>query len=133
MNIKEVLENNPELKPDLFIRGFLITDKQLATDAFPFYSNWITEKHGKYYFMAHFLTGMHIIEKHGSIFFLMGHAYDPFAMEWKEENILSRIADVAGTEEYFERINDLTGVFVFGDVINGVIRYLVDPSGMQSA
>ncbi len=31
-NIKEVLLSNPELKKDLFIRGFLITDKKLETD-----------------------------------------------------------------------------------------------------
>ena len=30
-----------------------------------------------------------------------------------------------------ERVNDITGVFVFGSVVNGKLEYLVDPSGMQ--
>ena len=33
-----MLEKNPQLKKDLFIRGFLITDKRIKdTSTFPFY------------------------------------------------------------------------------------------------
>lgn len=36
-----MLEKNPELKKDLFIRGFLITDKKINdVSGFPFYGNW---------------------------------------------------------------------------------------------
>lgn len=130
-----MLDKNPGLKQDLFIRGFLITDKKVNNlDEFPFYGNWKLEKHGGFYFMGHALAGMHIHEtESGQIFFLMGHAYNPFTKEHEEEKILSHIAEAYGTEEYMERIHDLTGVFVYGSVVNGVIEYLVDPSGMQSA
>lgn len=63
----------------------------------------------------------------------MGHAYNPFTREYKEEKILEYIAEAYGTNEYMERINDITGVFVYGSIINGKLEYLVDPSGMQSA
>ena len=79
--IKEVLLSHPELKKDLFIRGFLITDKEISTDEFPFYGNWRTERHSGYYFMAHEKAGMHILDKGNKTFFIMGHAYNPFTME----------------------------------------------------
>lgn len=130
-----MLEKNPELKKDLFIRGFLITDKKIEGLAeFPFYGNWRVEKHAGYYFMAHVLTGMHVYETHtGDTFFLMGHAYNPFTMEIDEGKILKYIAASYGTSDYMERVNDITGVFVYGTIIDGKLSYLVDPSGMQSA
>ena len=131
----DLLDKNEELKQDLFIRGFLLTNKKIEeTDDFPFYGNWKVEKHGKFYFMSHRLTGMHIYtDKQNRIFFLFGHAYNPFTMEYREENILRFIAQAVETPDYIERINDLTGVFVYGHIIGDKLEYLVDPSGMQSA
>lgn len=130
-----MMEKNPQLKKDLFIRGFLITDRKIENvEGFPFYGNWTVKECGGYFFMGHTLTGMHIYEKEdGKVFFLMGHAYDPFNMEYEENKILAYIAEAHGTDDYMERINDITGVFVMGAVVNGIIEYLVDPSGMQSA
>lgn len=130
-----MLKKNPELKKDLFIRGFLITDHKIENlEEFPFYGNWKVEEHGGFYFMGHALTGMHIYEtEDGKVFFLMGHAYNPFTMEYEENKILKHIAEAYGTKDYIERINDITGVFVYGSVVDGVLEYLVDPSGMQSA
>ncbi len=134
-NFLDMLERNPRLKEDLFIRGFLIADKQPEhMDKFPFYGNWRIQAHGGWYFAAHALAGMHIhIDDAGKVFFLMGHAYDPFSMTHKETVILERIAEAYGTEACMERVNDLTGVFVLGSVVDGTLRFLVDPSGMQSA
>ena len=130
-----MLEQHPHLKKELFIRGFLITDRKIEDiDAFPFYGNWKVEEHDGYFFMAHLLTGMHIKrDAEGRVFFLFGHAYDPFAMKTDEDKILSRIALSYGTCEYEARIADLTGVFVIGSLVDGVLQYRVDPSGMQSA
>ena len=131
----DFMQQHPELQEDLFIRGFLITDqKQENLQKFPFFGNWRQEHHGNYYFLAHKLTGMHIYEDgRGRCFFLMGHAYNPFTMEYKEENILRHIAAAYGTDDYMERINDLTGIFVYGDLADGVMHFLVDPAGIQSA
>lgn len=130
----QMLNRNPELKQDLFIRGFLVTDQKInTTDEFPFYGNWRCEHHGGFYFYVHKLTGMHVCsDERGDCFFLLGHAYDPFTMETDENIILKHIAESFGTPEFMERINDITGVFVFGDIVDGAIHYLVDPSGMQS-
>ena len=130
---KTMLDKNPSLKRDLFIRGFLITDRKIDDlSVFPFYSNWKREKHGGFYFLAHYLTGMHVVEKDGKVFFIMGHAYNPVTMEISEEKILNHIAEAYGTEEFIERINDITGVFALGCICGGKVEYLVDPSGMQS-
>ncbi len=130
----EQLESHPEFKKDLFIRGFLITNyEELELSEFPFYGNWKIKKHGEYSFVAHKLTGMHIFERDNNVFFIMGHAYNPFTMEHDEINILEFVSEFYGTPEYIEKINDLTGVFVMGNIINGKIEFLVDPSGMQSA
>lgn len=131
----QMLDRNEKLKKDLFIRGFLLTDRKIENlKEFPFYGNWKLEKHGRYYFMAHALTGMYVYEKEdGKIFFLFGHAYNPFTMEIDEMNILEYIAECYGTEDYMERIHDITGVFVYGSLVDGAVEYLVDPSGMQSA
>ena len=130
-----MLEKNPQLKKDLFIRGFLITDKRIKdTSTFPFYGNWKIKESSGYYFMAHNLTGMHLyVTEEGNTFFIMGHAYNPFTKEYEEEKILAHIAEAYGTSEYMERVNDITGVFVYGSIVNGRLEYLVDPSGMQSA
>lgn len=132
---KTMLETHTELKKDLFIRGFLVTDNNnLNLREFPFYGNWKSEKHGKYIFLSHELTGMHIYEdEKGRCFFLLGHAYNPFTMEYEEDLILKRIAEAYGTNCYIHCINELTGVFVYGALIEDKIYYLVDPSGMQSA
>lgn len=131
----QTLENHPELREDLFIRAFLITDKRIEDlQMFPFYGNWNVTQCGNYFFMGHKLTGVHIHPVgNGDCFFLMGHAYDPFAMEHEEEKILARLANAYGTDGYMKIVNDLTGIFVLGAVVNGELSYLVDPAGIQSA
>lgn len=132
---REMLEQHPQLKQDLFIRGFLITDRQIDNLwDFPFYGNWQEEVRGGWHFLTHPLTGCHIYEDdQGRVFFLMGHAYDPFAMEHEEQKLLVRLAKAYGTDAWMDRIHDLTGVFVLGWIVDGVLEFLVDPAGMQSA
>ncbi|MBQ7999934.1 MAG: hypothetical protein IJ298_01790 [Ruminococcus sp.] len=132
--ITKMLNNRTELQKFLFIRGFLITSKDIPdTNVFPFYGNWKKEKHGNYWYMAHNLTGMHIYEDNGTVFFIMGHAYNPFTMEHEEQAILRRIAQSYGTDSYISCLNELTGIFVAGVAKGNEIEFHVDASGMQSA
>lgn len=132
---KQKLDNKKDLQKYLFIRGFLISDKDIVDmDSFPFYGNWKKEKHGEYWYMAHSLTGMHIYEdESGKVFFLMGHAYNPFSMEHEELDVLKRIAKSYGTDDYITRINEITGIYVTGVADGKSIEFHVDASGMQSA
>lgn len=132
--IKDVLKNNKDLQKHLFVRGFLITNKEIKDTAdFPFYGNWKSEKHGNFYYMAHNLTGMHIYEDNGKVFFIMGHAYNPFTMEHEESAVLKRLADNYNTKSYIDCLNELTGIYVAGVADGDKIEFHVDASGMQSA
>lgn len=134
-HILKTLEQHPELKSDLFIRGFLITDSsEIQTEAHPFYGTWVSKKVGDFQIISHPLTGCHLYQKeNGCTYFLMGHAYNPFTMQHEESVILQHIAEAQNEDEELSRINDLTGVFVMGKITNGKVSFLVDPSGMQSA
>ncbi len=133
--IKKLLDERVDLQQFLFIRGFLITDKEITDiKSFPFYNNWRQEKHGEYWYMAHNLTGMHIYTANDNkVFFLFGHAYNPITMQHDELEILKYLSENYKTDRYVECLNELTGIYVAG-VANGTeIEYHVDASGMQSA
>ena len=133
--LKNILNKREDLQKFLFIRGFLIADKEITnTSEFPFYNNWRKEKHGEYWYMAHNLTGMHIYNSEdGKVFFLFGHAYNPITLQHDEEEILKYIAENYNTPKYIDCLNELTGIFVAGVADGKKIEYHVDASGMQSA
>lgn len=133
--VKQLLRQQPDLGGNLFIRGFLITTHaSYNPDVFPFLGNWKQHRFGHYSIWAHKQAGVHLYpDAAGNCFFLLGHAYDPFAMDLDEDSILRRLAAVYGTAAFMERVNDLTGVFVLGVLSDRGAEYLVDPSGMQSA
>ena len=46
-NFISMLEKHPQLRRDLFIRGFLVTEHDISDmEQFPFYGNWRKEQHG---------------------------------------------------------------------------------------
>lgn len=132
--LKEALDQRPDLQKFLFIRGFLVSDKKIENlDSFPFYNNWNEEQKDGYYFYTHNKTAVHFASNDKVTLFLLGHCYDPFLMEIEEEKILADILNDYGTDKYYERISEITGVYVTGAIEDGKIKFSVDPSGMQSA
>lgn len=132
--LKEALDKRPELQKFLFIRGFLVSDKRIESlTGFPFYNNWNEAQKDGYYFYVHNKTGVHFASKGNVTLFLLGHCYDPFLMEIDEEKILADILNDYGTDKYYDKISEITGVYVTGAIENGQIKFSVDPSGMQSA
>lgn len=132
--IKTLLDENKKLRDYLFTRGFLITTREIEnTQDFPFYGNWKSRRYGNFLFMAHNLTGMNFYETKDKLFFIMGHAYNPFTMQIDESEILKHIAESYGTDNYTDRLNELTGIFVMGVMHNDTVEFHVDASGMQSA
>ncbi len=132
--IKRILEENKDLRDFLFIRGFLVSNKNdLNLQDFPFYGAWDSKEICNTFFYIHQKTGFHFYEKDNKACFILGHAYNPFTMEIDEDRILERIFSYIGKEEFYSFLDELTGVFVFGVIENDKITYIVDPSGMQSA
>lgn len=132
--LKEAIAERPDLQKFLFIRGFLLTDKKIENlDDFPFYGNWNETQRDGYYFYTHNKTSVHFASNGKVTLFLLGHCYDPFLMEIEEERILADILKDYGTDKYYDRISEITGVYVTGAIENGQIKFSVDPSGVQSA
>lgn len=130
--IQEMLERNPDLRENLFIRGFLVTTNDSVPEAgFPLYGTWKHTIWNNLHFYTHPLTGFHMLEVGNTLYFLLGHAYNPFTMEIEETSILQRLSDAR--TDFYDRLDELTGVFVLGMAQNGTVTYLTDPAGMQSA
>lgn len=134
LELKKIVEDNNDLQEYLFYRGFLLTNKKdIDLEAFPFYGKWVVHKIGLFKIITHPKTGVHYIEKNGKIYFILGHAYNPFTMAINEIAELENIADRDIEENVQNAIDELTGVFVFGVIDNDTVCFQVDPSGMQSA
>ncbi|MCH5186978.1 MAG: hypothetical protein J1F63_01145 [Oscillospiraceae bacterium] len=130
----KMIQEKPELQKYLFVRGFLLTDRyDLKINEYPFMGHWSTKSVGRYTAYVHEQQKVTTYSCEDKTFFLFGHAYNPFSMEYHEEKVLERIALSYGTDDYQGRIDEMTGIFVYGVVGDKGIEYIVDPSGMQSA
>lgn len=134
-DIKAVLAENPHLQQYLYVRAFLLADRDdLDLEQFPFLGNWKKQTlKNRFVAYTHKWQSVTAVERGNRTFFLFGHAYNPFTMQHREEEVLNRIADSYGTEDYQDRIDEITGLFVYGVIGDDGVEFLVDPSGMQSA
>lgn len=132
-NLKIMLDKRSDLQKYLFCRGFFLTNRSVDLSEFPFYGHWTGRPIGEYTAYTHELQKVSVFEEEDKSFFLFGHAYNPFTMEIEEEKILERIANAYGTADYWDRLAEITGVYVYGVVEGKNVEFLVDPSGMQSA
>lgn len=129
--IQEMLERNPDLRENLFIRGFLVTEEAQNESGYPFYGAWIHHKWNQYHVYIHpAQTFYSAIGKNGACF-LIGHAYDYVSMEIDERDILQRVADC--TEDRLQILNELTGVFTVGWLEENRLVISADCAGMQVA
>ena len=133
--LKTMLEQKKNLRKYLFIRAFLLSSSgDINLDEFPFYGNWKQEKlDDTYYAYVHNTQHIHYVNADGKTFFLFGHAYNPFTMEIDENKILERIAEHYNTEKYWDFVDEMTGLFVYGVIDENGVHFINDPSGMQSA
>ncbi|MCI8483238.1 MAG: glycosyltransferase [Lachnospiraceae bacterium] len=133
-SLKNMLDVRLDLRDYLFRRGFLLTNRDnILENEFPFYGNWKKTKLGSMYAYTHPKTNLSYYEKKDKIYFLFGHAYNPFTMESNETKELEYIGQKEEQGCMQDAIDELTGVFVFGCIFKDRVRFQVDPSGMQSA
>ncbi len=131
--LSEELDKKPELRKFLFIRGFLVTDDDsIKEEGFPFYNSWNHTTVSGYQFYTHPLTGCHTYSDGNVTGFILGHAYNPFTMEIEEEKLLAHIVEHYGKDDFYQYVNEITGVFVLGMIKDGKLLVLADPSGIQS-
>lgn len=133
MNLKQQLDNKPELQKHLFEKGFLITDNDFSNciNTYPFYGNWVIHRIGNYYFYTYKTLDLFIKESNGIALFLVGHAYNPFDMEYDENAILERLISL-DDKDFWKYEADLTGVYVMGIICSdGSITHWSDCAGMR--
>lgn len=122
------LQKRPEYKEYLYSRGFLITtDKSVDLNKFPFFNSWREISYGKYRFLVHSKKNMYVYETDKKLYFLIGHAYNPFTMEWSETDILKRMSQ----GDFWKGTNELTGIYCCGYVDEDKIEFTSDAAGQQ--
>ena len=131
----KALDAKPEIRKHIFEKGYLIVNKGKISESrlsnYPFYNNWNKTVIGDFDFFVYDSVDLFRYEHDGKTFFLIGHAYNPYTMESREEPILKEVADSYGAERYFDKIDELTGIFIMGVVEGDKIEFLLDASGMQ--
>ena len=130
--LKDILDQRMDLQQFLFRKGFLISDNtELDLTLFPFYNNWRTVKHGNFFIYTHKDVSLFTYIENNDMYFLIGHAYNPFSLEIDENCILRRIAEECKNGGRPEYIDELTGVFILGKTDGTTITVELDCSGMQ--
>ena len=136
--MKKELDAKAEYRDRLYCRGFLISDqRQENLSEYPFYGNWNEYSYSSgskvFYFYTHKYVELFTHEADGILFFLVGHAYNPFTMKYLEKDILADLASALrkGEESFWEAESELTGVFCLGFIRSGELTASTDASGMQ--
>lgn len=113
--IKDRLDRERKYRSSLFCRGYLVTTAALKCEnTYPFYGLWRRLHIGNYDIYVHPEGSVYSAEKDGRAAVLIGHAYDPFSGELREEILLGKLLSAAqrGERAFFDAADELTGVFV---------------------
>lgn len=130
--LKDILDTKPHIQKHLFEKGYLITDADIKnTNEYPFYGNWNKTTVRNYDFWVCNGVRLYTCEAECGTVFLIGHAYNPYTMDYDENIILNKIAESYPNNNHINIIDELTGVFIAGIVTTEGIEFLLDASGMQ--
>lgn len=133
--MQQLLEQYPQYREKLYCRGFLLTNQEkVDIEGYPFYGNWKKEHlMGNFNFYVHKDATAYTFLEEGRLFFLVGHAYDPFRMLTDEVVILQGLAEALkqGEEMFWDAESNLTGVFCLGYIESDRVVYTTDCAGMQ--
>ena len=134
LEMKKELDNNEKFQIRLYCRGFLITDKKQAyLSEYPFYDNWNESFFNGFYFYTHRFVSLYTFESENTLVFLIGHAYNPFTMKYKEKELLEDLAEALkkGEGDFWKKESELTGVYCLGFINQNGITVTTDCAGMQ--
>lgn len=140
--IKEILEKNSEYRDKLFIRGYLITDKDYSDNMndYPFYSNWKNSNLGKsktglyLNLYVHKKLESYSFQKDNITVTIIGHAYNPFSMIDDENSIIEDLYNSykSSLSDFFSAVSELTGIHVIIVNDNGNLITLQDCGGIKT-
>lgn len=132
--IKQLMDENPCLREKLFARGFLFTTAPALAHEYPFYGLWNKTEICSATLLVSPQQSWYIHRSGEYTMILVGHAYDPFAMEADENKILEGLCN--GLQYAFaaftEKLNQLTGVFTLIWMTEKTVYVVGDATGMQT-
>ncbi len=133
-DVRQVLEEYPQLRSKLFARGFLFTDASVDEEIYPFYGLWSKTSVAGYYLLVAPNQHYFISIEDACSMILVGHAYNPFSMQSNENEILVSLQKALqeGEQSFRNELNDLTGVFTLIWIKDGCVYVVGDPTGMQT-
>ena len=132
--MQQKLNEKPYIQEKLYINGFLITDQNIEiSDGYPFYGNWSMEQAGCFQIYTHKNAVLTTHRENETVYFMVGHAVDPFDHLSDETAILTKLSAAyrEGIDSYFKAQNDLTGVYCTGFIHGNELYLTNDCAGMQ--
>ena len=141
--MQNLLERYPHCQGALYSRGYLISSRLFSTkelESYPFYSNWKTATLGSMrdgktlYVYCHYLQDYHSYSEPGLDICIVGHAYNPFNLQYNEQEILQDclLAYRDSRRQFFDKVSELTGIHLIVVNDNGTLLVLQDCAGMKS-
>lgn len=129
--IKNIVEKMPQHKEKLFMRGFYFTNSKIKENKYPFYNQWKKITIDNFTIMHHkkqscYFTDTPVQDKK---LILIGHAYNPFTMEYDETTILNKLLKMT-EENFWKTFNELSGVFCLIIIKDNIVKCIGDPTGM---
>ena len=119
----------------LYTYGFLLTDDAEADIACIGLDRnlWNVRNIGEMSLFTHPTVTVYVYEGESRTFLLLGHAYNPFTMESREEDILARLDSMYGSNNYLDYFDQLTGMFFYAVIEGKTITALSDCAGEYGA
>ena len=131
-DIESLLNKNTELRECLFARGYLVTnDNSIDANEYPFYGQWNYEEVGNYRVFIHKNERFFVYREAKKKLLIIGNAYNPVSMKWKEEELLKELASTSTEDGFYNEINNWTGAFVLFVIDDNGLSVLTDASSMK--
>ena len=135
-DLKRELDQTVDCQNLLYRRGYLISNRSdFSLQEYPFYGNWSSVQINDFFYAyIHKDQHLYMRRKDGMTAVLIGHAYNPFTMQYDENEILDRCLSAwqNSREQFFSVINELAGIHVIGIFSEQNALMVQDCIGMKS-
>ncbi len=114
-------------------KGFLILNEGECYCLPEFIKKWNKQVLNGFSFYIHPKQNLYFAEHKGKIYFLIGHAYNPFTKCIDEQKIILEWIASEGIngEAVEDYINSLTGIYIMGKIDGSTLSVLLDCAGMM--
>ncbi|MDD5923654.1 MAG: hypothetical protein PUC88_02560 [Clostridia bacterium] len=132
--VRNIVNKNESLRQKLFYEGFIFTDKKVDETAYPFYGMWKNYYYKDYTLLVSPRQRFYVKEAESATMIMIGHAYNPFSMEHREEVMLDNLLQeyIKNDGSFYDELNRLTGVFSLLIIEKDGVHIIGDATCMQT-